>query len=73
MDELVSMKVGTEHAEFGRFVCPITHELLVDPVVAADGYMYERKAIESWLAISSNSPATNKPLRMNCSVDIDWR
>ena len=32
-----------------EFLCPITHELLQDPVVLCDGHTYERKAIERWL------------------------
>lgn len=31
------------------FICPITNELMVDPVMAADRKTYERKAIEKWL------------------------
>jgi U-box domain len=29
--------------------CSITHELMTDPVVAADGFSYERTAIETWI------------------------
>ena len=32
-----------------------------DPVTAADGHTYERKAIEAWLKRSSVSPNTNEP------------
>jgi len=32
-----------------EFVCPITHELPLDPVTAEDGRVYKRKAIEEWL------------------------
>jgi hypothetical protein len=32
------------------FVCPLTHELLIDPVVAACGYSYQRKSFEEWVA-----------------------
>ena len=39
-----------------EFICPITHELLHDPVVARDGHTYERSAIEKWLQIHSVSP-----------------
>ena len=39
-----------------EFLCPITHELLHDPVVARDGHTYERSAIERWLQIHSVSP-----------------
>lgn len=37
-------------------------ELFVDPVMAADGFMYERKAIEGWLLRKNISPMTNEPL-----------
>jgi len=44
------------------FLCPITHEVFHDPVVASDGYTYERSAIVEWLRTSSTSPMTNMPL-----------
>lgn len=39
--------------------CPITHELFKDPVVAGDGFTYERAAIQRWMRRSSRSPMTN--------------
>jgi len=33
-----------------------------DPVIAADGFTYERSAIEAWLQKKSTSPMTNSPL-----------
>lgn len=44
------------------FVCPITLELMVDPVMAADGQSYERSAIETWLKGNDTAPKTNIPL-----------
>lgn len=44
------------------FLCPITQIRLRDPVVAADGYTYERSAIEAWLSTKDTSPLTNLPL-----------
>lgn len=44
------------------FMCPISHEVMSDPVHAADGYTYERKCIESWLQRSNTSPMTGAPL-----------
>lgn len=63
------------------FICPITREAFEDPVVAADGYTYERSAIVQWLRNNSKSPMTNmeldhKSLTPNISVrsGIDeWR
>lgn len=31
-----------------ELLCPITHSIFVDPVVAKDGYTYERNSIEEW-------------------------
>ena len=43
--------------------CPITQEIMVDPVMAADGHTYERTAIEGWLGRGRRtSPMTNLPL-----------
>jgi len=39
-------------------MCPITHELMKDPVVICDGYTFERKSIESWFQRSSTNPMT---------------
>ena len=44
------------------FRCPITLELLKDPVVIADGISYERLAITDWLTRSDFSPCTNLKL-----------
>ena len=38
-------------AEDEPFVCPITEELMDDPVIASDGYTYERAAIERVVTI----------------------
>ena len=45
-----------------ELVCPISHELPVDPVIAEDGRVYERECIEKWLAQRKTSPATNEPM-----------
>lgn len=37
-------------------------EVMEDPCVAADGYTYDRRAIEIWLSMNHNSPMTNAPL-----------
>jgi tetratricopeptide (TPR) repeat protein len=45
-----------------EFYCPITHLVMKDPVVAHDGFSYERSAIEEWLSNNNTSPMTNKEL-----------
>ena len=44
------------------FICPITCEVMKDPVTAADGHSYEASAIMQWLASSNMSPLTGQPL-----------
>ncbi|CAN0064908.1 unnamed protein product [Ectocarpus sp. 4 AP-2014] len=44
------------------FACPITGELMRDPVVAGDGHTYEREAIEMWLRKYEISPKTSEPI-----------
>ncbi|KAM1231820.1 hypothetical protein ACFX13_042456 [Malus domestica] len=45
-----------------HFICPILKDVMDEPCVAADGYTYDRKAIEKWLEENDNSPMTNLPL-----------
>ncbi|KAI3796483.1 hypothetical protein L1987_39154 [Smallanthus sonchifolius] len=45
------------------FYCPITREVMVDPVETTSGHTFERTAIEKWLADGSNlCPLTMIPL-----------
>ena len=47
-----------------EFICPITQDIMFDPVIAADNNRYERHAISTWIASSkkATSPLTNLPL-----------
>ena len=43
----------TEHSEEGApedFICPISGDVMCDPVVTSDGHTYDREAISEWLA-----------------------
>ncbi|XP_066468133.1 WD repeat, SAM and U-box domain-containing protein 1 [Tiliqua scincoides] len=47
-----------------EFLCPITQELMKEPVIAADGYSYEKEAMENWIIRKRHSsPMTNLPLQ----------
>lgn len=50
-----------------EFLCPITNKIMKDPVTAADGYNYERKAIRRWFRKKRTSPMTNEEVS-NLSV-----
>ena len=59
-----------------EFRCPITQDVMVDPVMAADGHTYDRREIEHWFTTISErggprsgtrraiytSPMTNREL-----------
>eukprot|EP00492_Amphilonche_elongata_P000279 TRINITY_DN113_c0_g1_i5.p1 TRINITY_DN113_c0_g1~~TRINITY_DN113_c0_g1_i5.p1 ORF type:complete len:105 (+),score=28.66 TRINITY_DN113_c0_g1_i5:141-455(+) len=44
-----------EHIPY-KFLCPITRDILEDPVVAQDGNTYERSAVERWFRQCHSSP-----------------
>ena len=51
------------------FTCPITYEVMADPVLASDGHTYERTAIQSVLATGNGrSPLTREALRADVLV-----
>jgi ankyrin repeat protein len=50
-----------------EFMCPISQELMRDPVFATDGHTYERQHIERWLATKLTSPKTGEGLKL---VDV---
>eukprot|EP01103_Thecamoeba_quadrilineata_P018118 TRINITY_DN6734_c0_g1_i1.p1 TRINITY_DN6734_c0_g1~~TRINITY_DN6734_c0_g1_i1.p1 ORF type:complete len:222 (+),score=13.21 TRINITY_DN6734_c0_g1_i1:2-667(+) len=55
-----------EKKSLRAFICPITLDVYSDPVIAADGNTYERRAIEEWFQQSESnprSPLTNEPLQ----------
>jgi hypothetical protein len=45
-----------------EYTCPIGMDIMLDPVVCADGFSYERTNIAKWLIHNVRSPRTNLPL-----------
>ncbi|PIN21407.1 Chaperone-dependent E3 ubiquitin protein ligase (contains TPR repeats) [Handroanthus impetiginosus] len=65
------MKYFTKRNSLGRklleplpsFYCPITADVMVDPVETSSGHTFERAAIEKWLSDGNNlCPLTKTPL-----------
>jgi len=46
-------------------LCPLTQERFKHPVLAEDGHIYEKKAIEQWLNLHSSSPITREFIGKN--------
>jgi hypothetical protein len=42
-----------------HFICPISLEIMEDPVICSDGNTYERREITRWLVSHDTSPKTN--------------
>ena len=64
---LRGMKVRDE------FLCPITYELLREPMVAKDGHTYEKAAIEKWLKSNRTSPRSGEPLEDGIVININLK
>ena len=43
-------------------ICPITYQVMTDPVLAPDGKTYERQAITTYLNTNGISPFTRAPM-----------
>lgn len=55
-----------------EFLCPISQEIMKDPVIAADGHTYDRKNITKWLSNKTGrckSPLNGNELRNNDVTD----
>lgn len=46
------------------FCCPITAEIMRDPVITPDGITYEREAISNWIIRNPIDPTTRNPLAL---------
>lgn len=46
-------------------ICPITHAVPKDPVLASDGWIYSRNALQCWFETSTQSPMTREEMSMD--------
>jgi U-box domain len=47
------------------FTCPITHDLMMDPVIDREGNTYERNDVEQWIQQHGKSPLTRTPMSVD--------
>ena len=50
--------------------CPISMSFFYDPVIAEDGYTYERRCIEAHFEIKQTSPMTNQPIGISLTSNL---
>lgn len=63
MTTLASASAGSDAGFPDSFYCPITHEIMKDPVIdPTDGQSYERSALLEWVRAHGTSPATRRPI-----------
>eukprot|EP00210_Caulerpa_lentillifera_P006973 g6668.t1 len=62
--KLQSLQTELDHC----IICPITMEVMKDPVITADGHTYERRAIEQWLGRKRISPLTRQPMSSSALI-----
>ena len=55
--------ITCEDLRYEAFVCPITQEIMQDPVITPHGMSFDRKAIIDWLCKDQTCPLTKKPLK----------
>ena len=48
--------------QYPTIICPITQEIMVEPVIAFDGQSYEKQAIETWFQSNNKSPSNGTEL-----------
>jgi hypothetical protein len=51
-----------------EFLCPITTEIMKDPVMLTDGHVYEKQAIKQWLSNHDTSPMTKLKVDKNIII-----
>ena len=56
-----------------RLQGPISYERMVDPVLAEDGFTYERGQIEGWLAQSNKSPMTREVMGRSLHANAEMK
>lgn len=50
------------------FYCPLTLDIMLDPVLDSQGNTYERVAIEAWLQLHQLSPLTKQFMDIRCLI-----
>ena len=50
------------------FLCPLSRQVMSDPVTCSDGYTYERTAIESWFSSGQNISPVTRQLLPNLNI-----
>jgi len=53
------------HGVPSEYICPLSHDIMVDPVMTTNGQTYERAFIQEWLRLHDTDPLTNEVIMMS--------
>ena len=56
-----------------NYICPISYQLMEEPVIAEDGQTYERAQIELWLSKNNKSPLTGSVIGKKLTLNVKVR
>ena len=51
-----------------NYLCPISYQIMTDPVITPYGISYDRESIENWLKINKMDPIAHKKLDKNMLI-----
>lgn len=60
----ITKKIKEVERQLDKYRCPISHEIMKDPVLAKDGHTYERSKILEWIQRDQTSPFTRENLQI---------
>ena len=58
------------HKINSNYLCPLTNQIMKEPVLAGDGYTYDKVNIQNWFKISNNSPKTGNPIDKHLTPNL---
>ncbi|KAL9653626.1 hypothetical protein ABK040_000543 [Willaertia magna] len=50
--------------KLNKYICPISQQLMIDPVIIESGHTFERSSIEQWLKFNNTCPITRSTLNV---------
>lgn len=53
--------------------CPISKDIMIEPVMMSDGHTYDKENIEKWLQKNNKSPLTNEILKPDITINFNLK
>ncbi|KAL9657530.1 hypothetical protein ABK040_000958 [Willaertia magna] len=61
--EQIEKQIEEWRKKLDKFICPISQQIMIDPVIIETGQTYERKSIEEWFKYRNTCPSTGLQLK----------